>query len=112
MATVEQVQQGLLKYIDSDIMPKLGGLKKIGLGAYVALASRNARGVLEKYMHHPGVEVLGVISEGGEIDVDALYQAIAPMMANGEKVPISIPMIGEIRLDRSDLDKIYQNVKG
>ena len=38
MITLEQAQRGLTKYIDNDILPHIGGLKKVGVGTYAALA--------------------------------------------------------------------------
>ena len=112
MITINQFQQGLLRYIDTDIMPHLTGLKKIGLGVYVTLAANNISTILEKYKNRPAIEMLGVIDSENNIDIDNLYRAILPMMAEGQKIPIEIPMIGEIRVDKTDLDKIYQYMRG
>lgn len=111
MVTMQQAQQGILKYIDMEIMPHLSGLKKVGLGAYVALAAKNTTGIVEKYKSHPAVEVLGVIDGENNVDIDRLYQATAPMFADGQKVTLTIPLIGELRLDREDVEKLYRYMR-
>ena len=111
MITLQQAQMGLVKYIDTDIMPHLSGLKKVGLGIYTGLAGNNIAAIVERYAHHPAVEVLGVIDKDGNIDLDALYQAAAPMFAEGQKVPIDIPLIGELTVDKTDLEKLYRYMK-
>ena len=112
MVTMQQVKTGLMKYIDSDIMPHLSGFKKIGLGAYTALAAENVTGLVDRYKQHPAVAVLDVMDAEGNVDIDKLYQAVYPMFESGERHTISIPMIGDLTVDRTDLEKLYRYIKG
>lgn len=112
MVTMQQVKTGLVKYIDTDVLPHLTGVKRIGLGVYTALAANNLVGLMEKYREHPAVAVLDVIDADGNVDIDKLYQALDPMFANGERHTISIPLIGDMTVDRSDLEKLYRYIKG
>ena len=112
MVTMQQVKNGLVKYIDTDVLPHLTGIKKLGLGVYTALAANNVVGLMEKYREHPAVTMLDVIDAEGNVDIDKLYQAVLPQFANGEKQTISIPLIGDMTVDRSDLEKLYCYIKG
>ena len=112
MVTMQQVKTGLVKYIDTDVLPHLTGIKKLGLGVYTALAANNVVDLIEKYRDHPAVAVLDVIDTDGNVDIDKLYQAIAPQFANGEKQVINIPLIGDMTVDKSDLEKLYRYIKG
>ena len=112
MVTMQQVKTGLVKYIDTDVLPHLTGVKRIGLGVYTALAADNLVNVLNQYKEHPAVSVLQIIDKDGNVDIDKLYQAMAPQFANGEKQTISIPLIGDMTVDRSDLEKLYRYIKG
>ena len=112
MVSMQQFQRGIIQYIDSDIMPHLQGAQKLGVGVYVALAGNNLSKLIKAYMDKPYIQVLGVIDKDGNIDVDKLYSAAAPMFQNGEKYPVQFPIIGEIRFDKSDLEKLYQYVRG
>ena len=98
-----------MRYIDSEIMPKLTGWRKVGMGAYIALAARNAGGLITKYKDHLAVAVLNV-TDGENIDIDAVYNAVLPYA--GDAIKIDIPAIGEISLNREDIDKIYRYMKG
>lgn len=109
MISVQQAEKGLMRYIDSEIMPKLTGWRKVGMGAYIALIARNGRSLIAKYKDHPAVAVLNV-TDGESIDIDAVYNAILPYA--GEAIKIDIPAIGEISLNREDIDKIYRYMKG
>lgn len=112
MVTMQQVKNGLVKYIDTDVLPHLTGIKKLGLGVYTALAANNVVGLMEKYREHPAVAMLDVIDADGNVDIDKLYQAVLPQFSNGEKQTIAIPLIGDMTVDRSDLEKLYRYIKG
>ena len=112
MVTMAQVKNGLVKYIDADILPHLTGFKKVALGAYAALAANNLVTMMEKYKNSPAISILDVIDENGNVDIDKLYQAVLPQFANGEKQTISIPLIGDMTVDRSDLEKLYRYIRG
>lgn len=112
MVTMAQVKNGLVKYIDTDILPHLTGMKRIALGAYSALAAENMAGLVNQYRDKPAVSVLKVIDEQGNVDIDRIYQAVVPMFSDGQKQVIEIPMIGELIIDRSDVEKIYRYIKG
>lgn len=111
MATMQQVKNGLVKYIDTDVLPHLSGVKKLGLGVYTALAADNLVGLMEKYKDHPAVAVLNVIDAQEDVDIDKLYQALSPMFDSGAKQTIHIPLIGDMTVDRTDLEKLYRYMK-
>lgn len=83
----------------------------LGLGIYSALAAQNVTGMVMKYKDHPAIEVLNVVDKEGNVDIDRLYQAAAPMFANGERHTITIPLIGDMTIDKTDLEKLYRYVK-
>ena len=112
MVTLQQVKNGIVRYIDTDMLPHLTGIKKIGLGVYSALAAENAVGLVMKSRTHPAIAVLDIMTEDGQVDIDKLYQVVVPMFADGQKQEIDIPMIGTYRIDRSDIEKIYRDITG
>lgn len=42
MISIEQAKNGIMRYIDNDMLPKLSGMKRIGLGIYAAGTGRRA----------------------------------------------------------------------
>lgn len=112
MVTLNQVQNGLVAYIDNEILPHLTGIKQFGLGFYSALASRNAANAILKYKDNPAIKMLEVLDENNNVDLDALYQAACDMFTKRDKYSIDIPLIGEWAFDRSDIEKLYKYIKG
>ncbi len=111
MVSMNQVQLGLARYIDSEILPHLSGAKKIGLGIYSSLAAQNLSNFLNSKKDHPAISMLNIIDPAGNVDIDKVYQAAVHSFPEGEKVRMDIPLIGELILDRSDLEKVYRYIK-
>lgn len=110
--SIQQVKNGVLTYIESDILPHLSGIRKVAAGAYVALAAEKAEEMILKYSKTPAIAVLDLIGQDGSVDIDRVYKAVAPMVKDGEKIGIDVPMIGRFNLDKTDLEKIYKNIRG
>lgn len=49
------------------------------------------------------------VTDGENIDIDAVYNAVLPYA--DDAIKIDIPAIGEISLNREDIDKIYRYMK-
>lgn len=111
MVTMEKVKNGLIQYIQAELMPKLDGIKKIGLGLYAGMAADNAVKLATQYKDHPAVAVLEVVDKEGNVDIDKLYNSVIPMFQDGKKETIRLPLIGEFRIDRSDIDKLYNFIR-
>ena len=111
MITLEQAQRGLTKYIDNDILPHIGGLKKVGVGMYAALAIENLKNAYQQNKDNPAISMIAVFDENDMIDIDKVYDVVYPMFANGEKYPLDVPLVGEITFTRNDLAKIYSYMK-
>ncbi len=110
MATMNQVKSGLVKYIDSEILPHLTGAKKIGLGIYTALAAENLEKSVLQYRTHPAVAMLEVIDDNGNVDVGKVYKAALPYFDNGARHTITIPFVGELTVNGTDLEKLYRYI--
>lgn len=110
MVTLENIVNGVIKYIDTEIMPHLSGVKKIGLATYVGLAVPNANAMFEKYSKNTAIDILNVIDEQNNIDIDKIYRAVIPMFADGHKEIIKIPLITEFKIDRNDIEMMYKYI--
>ena len=110
MISIQQAQNGLYKYIDMEMLPHLTGFKKIGLSAYASLSANNVRELITKYKDHPAMSVTHLVDENCNIDIESLYNAIAPQFTERQK--LNIPLIGEFVFSREDIDKIYNYMRG
>jgi hypothetical protein len=109
MASIQQLQRGATRFVDNELVPAFAGPEKIAVGGAAALLIANAENIVKQYSTHPMVALFGVYKDG-DINVDALYQAFAPRFGV-EKIPIKIPIIGNIKIGKPEVDKLYQYIK-
>lgn len=109
MISYTELQTRLARFVDAEMLPHMTGGKRILLGGYTALATKNAAGMLQSAKDKPLVAMTGAVSEEG-VDVDALFSAVSPYI--NEPVTLSLPVVGDFRLDRSDFEKLYRYLKG
>lgn len=109
MISYDQAVRGVVRYVDSEMLPHMTGVKKIGLGAYTALAAKNAAQTLKGAVESPAIAITGIATSDG-IDIDLLYNAICERMDGN--VQMDIPMIGVFTVNRADVDKLYNYMRG
>ncbi len=110
MVTIDQAMRGAAKFADNEIIPHLPTGKGIGAGIALALIMDGGKERFMQLKEHPAVQLMGVVDESGNIDIDRLYNAARPQM-DGQKLPVDVPIIGELRFDVGDLDNLYRYIK-
>ena len=110
MATVEQAMRAVTRFADTEVIPHLPTGKGIAAGIALALIVENGKGQLLKLREHPAVKMMGVMDEAGNVDVEKIYNAARPKL-DGKKLPVDIPLIGELKFDANDVDKLYSMIQ-
>ena len=110
MVTIDQAMRGVAKYADDEILPHLPTGKGIGAGIALALIMDGGKSRILALKDHPAVQMMGIMDEEGNIDLERLYNAARPRF-DGQKLPITVPIIGELRFDVGDLDKLYRYIQ-
>lgn len=82
MATIEQVKNGISRYLDQELMPNLSDEKPIlfAVGAFSALLLNSVDKAILKYGENPVVKMTGIIDDNQNIDVDALAEVAKQSM--------------------------------
>ena len=110
MVTIDQAMRGVAQYAENEIIPHLPTGKGIGAGIALALIMDGGKAQLLKLRENPAVQMMGIMDDEGNIDLDRLYNA-ARTRVDGKKLPITVPIIGELRFDVGDLDKLYRYIQ-
>ena len=109
MVTIDQAMRGTVRFIETEILPHLPTGKGIGAGIAVALIMDGGKEKILSLRNHPVVQMMGVMDENGNINIDRLYNAARPKFE--QKLPVSIPFIGELKFDQNDVDKLYRYIQ-
>lgn len=109
MIPIAQVQEGIVKFIDTEIVPKLSLTEKIVIGAGSGLVAAKLPDVLSAY---PIIATLGIYdAERQEIDIDTLHNAVKPYIG-ADPVPITIPVVGvTLKMGQREFERLYRCLK-
>ena len=111
MATIGQIQRGVARFVDGHLAGAFTGWQKALVVGGSTLLAANMPNLVKVYGAHPMVAAMGVYNaEAGTIDVDALYNAFVPHMGT-DKIPITVPKVGTIKLGKEELDALYRYIK-
>lgn len=53
--------------------------------------------------------MMQIFDDAGNIDLDKLYNAARPRFEN--KLTVSVPLLGDMRFDQNDVDKLYRYIQ-
>lgn len=111
MVTINQVQKGFARFVDTQLSGAFTGWQKAVVIGGGTLLAANLPKLLTVYGTNPMVAALGIFHpETGQVDIDALYTAFVPNLGT-EKIPVSIPTIGIIKLGQEEFDILCRYIK-
>ena len=108
MVNKSQIKNGLIRYIDTELIPKTQGLQFWAMTAAGTLAANKAEALIDNFVAQPMAQSLG-IADNGMIDIEAIYNAVRPA---AERAPanVAIPFVGSYTLNAQDVDKLYNYI--
>lgn len=112
MVTIQQAQTGIARFIDSEIVPRLSVVEKVVIGGGGALLTAKLPSALDALMENKLIGLLGIYDrERGEIDIDALYEAVKPYLGV-DPIPLKIPFLGiTLKFTQREFETLYQYIK-
>ena len=111
MVHYSKVINGLMAYVDNDIISKMNGsLRGWGMGIAAGLIGRRAEQIFSELRNSPALTALGLIN-GEMVDIEAIY-AEAVRMAQKSSATVNIPMIGAVTFSTADIESLYRYIIG
>ena len=106
-----KVINGLVKYIESDILAQLNGsLGAWGAALVVGLVVKRINQVFHEIAGNPLIKVLGVI-DGEMVDIESIYAEVLKASQRGSAT-VAMPFIGPITFKTADVESIYRYIMG
>lgn len=111
MVTIAQVQKGVAKFVDVEVIPRLSVMEKLVVGSGTGLITAKLPEILGKYADSKIFSGLGLYdAEHGEIDIDALYNAAKPYIG-ADPIPVKIPFVGiTLKFTQREFDTLYKYI--
>ena len=103
-----QVIEGLTRFVDHELVPKMHGLNKWLFGTGAGIVASKGEKVFDLIKENEILKALDLIG-GNKINISCLYKELSRQAEMGP-IDIEIPMVGTIKLDKSDVDKMYRYI--
>lgn len=116
MVTIQQMQSGFARFVDTHIAGAYSGIEKALILGGASLLANAIPNIIQHYAQNPVFNALQVFDmNAGRFDIDTVYHAFVPHMG-AEKIPVSLPKIGSlnlgtIKLGKDDIDALVRYIK-
>ena len=111
MVTISQIQRGFVQFVDNEVATAFEGWQKAVVAGGAGLLAANFPNMVKVYGTIPMVAALGVYDpNSATVNIDALYNAFVPKLGT-DKIPITIPKIGTIKMGREEIDALIRCIK-
>lgn len=111
MVHYSKVINGVMSYVDAEIVGKMNGsLKGWGVGIVAGLLGKRAEQMFMALREQPVLTSLGLV-DGEMVDVEAIY-AEALRMAQRGSATANVPMLGAITFSAADVESLYRYIIG
>lgn len=109
MVSIAQVKKGAEMFCAKEIEKQLPVSKAFLFGTVAGVALSKIDSIAERARESPIVKQLGIISDDGEIDDEALFSAIKSQAEKGY-AQFDIPIIGSLSFSPEDVEKLHQYI--
>lgn len=106
MVSIDRIQSGIARYLDTEIVPKMSGVNKWLVSAVASAYISDAPELLRKLNGNKAIVALNLIDEAGNVDIDKVYQHLKPIAAKCS-APITLPVVGTLTFTEQDVDSLY-----
>jgi hypothetical protein len=103
---------GISKFIDENVLAQYpaSSMKRILMAGAVSLYLKQNEGVVESMISNPLFTGLGVVKEGGLIDIEPVRDVLKAEINKAGFMRVSIPIIGDIDFTTEDVDALYKSI--
>jgi hypothetical protein len=112
MNTPEQIVNGIMRYADREIIPKLDTAGKWVIGSMIGMTGNKINEVATKLSTNPVAKAIGAVNEDGLYDVDKIVENVQNSANKYGNLSLNVPMLGTMTFTQEDVMKIGKYIKG
>ena len=103
---------GLSKFVDNVILSHYSptSMKRIVVAGGISLYLKQNQSMIDTLSSNPLVQGLGIVSEDGMVDIDAIREVIKSEIAKAGFMRVNIPIIGDVDFTSDDIDSLYRYI--
>lgn len=113
MVNKSQIQTGLAAYLDKELMPQLHleSWKQLAVGTVASIAVKRTADFIESYKDNSILKAMNIFDQNGDVDVDIIASELKNNIPDSG-IEISVPVLGQIRIYKADVDCLYRMITG
>lgn len=104
MVTLDQMQEGLAAYVESELVAKVPGLRKWAVAFMASPVLLQLRTMAES--NRAMLISSGYMTEDGMVDIDRICRELKAVASTHGEVTEHIPMLGTFKFSETDIDKL------
>lgn len=112
MYEFEKVIDGLTRYIDSELCPRMNDVQDFMVRVVLGEVIESQNAIKETLIKNGFLKTFNVIDSDGMVDIERILNAVKRELSKKEKLRISIPGIGKLTFHPSDTDTLYRMIAG
>ena len=112
MVSIDQVEKGIAKYMDEELLPTLPqqGWKGFGLSVAAGLLIKRGGAMLREAVKAPVLQKMGLVSPEGAVDLAALREVMTERMPETGLV-IETPLGINLRMRTEDMNNLFKAIE-
>lgn len=108
----DRVLNGIMKYLDKEVFSNMNDWQEMLARIAVSRLIGNSEQLKATIIHNPFVRTFAIVDENENVDIDGLYKDIKEQIKAKGKLEFALPMFGTFRFTETDIDKLYNTIKG
>ena len=112
MNTSEQIVNGLMRYTDREIIPKMGTAGKWIIGTAAGMIGKRAGTIANGLQTNSIAKMIGAVNDDGLFDIDLIAEHMRNAADKYGNMQIELPMMGTMTFTSDDVEKAKRYIKG
>lgn len=106
----ERVVDGLMRYIDREILSNMNDWQEIVARIVVGRISTNSLAIKQYMINNGFIRTLGIIDSDGVVDVEHLLLDLRTEIERKGSLQIDVPMVGKLCFKPADIDMLKNDI--
>jgi hypothetical protein len=110
MVEFEKVIDGIVKYIDVELLPKMNSLQDFTARVLIGRIINNTETLKNTLVNNGYIRTFGIVDSDGLIDVEGLAEDIKKEISRKGEISLEIPLIGKLTFVPTDVDVLHRMI--